>query len=336
MPPCNQALAFLKPHVAQNEAIVTLVEELLDDAGIEIVARRTWSSADLRRAGVVDRHYAANARTGTCLDPSQLPVDEAARQEFATVFETRWEDALAAGRLHSGLAMQERLGISAEELNARWARCGAHKIAGGIYVAQFAEENCYVLNGFYPSIREVFTADDATVLVQLLAFHPDDLSWKRFRNEVIGATNPATADEESIRGLLYERQQALGIAVNYRENVIHASASAFEALIEKTLWLPELPLDRDPLWQALEGSDIAFDRLRAWRDENPLTTLGGRTATLLDLLESLDTAPTAEALRTLAATEKKACAMRPASPIAGAPRNTGHKNANRRRKGSHP
>ena len=296
----NQALAFIKPHVVNNEAVVTLIEEIFDESGIAIVARRTWSAADLRATGVVDRHYAANARTGTCLDPSRLPVDEAARREFATAFDVRWEEALSSGRVVSGLVMQERLGISAEELNARWAKYRARKIAGGIYVAHFAEENIYVLNGFYPSIREVFTAEGASLLALLLDFDPSHLPWKRFRDDIIGATNPAAADEESIRGLLHDRQAALGITVTYRENVIHASASAFEALCEKALWMPELPLARDPLWQALQGSGLSFERLRTWREENPLVTLDGRTATLLDLLECLDTDPTAAALRRLA------------------------------------
>ncbi|MEI8242783.1 MAG: hypothetical protein WCI17_05910 [bacterium] len=296
----NQALAFIKPHVVNNPAVVKLIEDIFDDAGIAVAARRTWTAAEMRACGVVDRHYAANARTGTCPDPARLPVDEAARREFATRFEMRWEDALASGQVVSGQVAQARLGITAEALNKRWAGCSARKISGGIYVAHLAEEKLYVLNGFYPSMREIFTADGASILVLLLDFAPGHLPWKRFRDEVIGVTNPAAADEASIRGLLHGRQAALGITVTYRENVIHASASAFEALCEKALWLPELPLARDPLWQALEGSGISFERLRAWREENPLMTLDGRTATLLDLLENLDTDVTAATLRALA------------------------------------
>lgn len=296
----NQALAFIKPHVVNHEAVVTFIEERLDDAGIAVVARRNWSAAEMRASGVVDRHYAANARTGTCRDPTCLPVDEAARREFAVIFKNQWEDALASGRVVSGLTAQERLGISAEELNTHWAKYGARKIAGGIYVSHFAEEKLYVLNGFYPSMREIFTAEGASILVLLLDFAPEQLPWKRFRDEIIGVTNPAAADEDSIRGYLHEHQQALGITVTYRENAIHASASAFEALCEKALWMPELPLTRDPLWLVLDGSGITFERLRTWREENPLVTLDGRTATLLDLLENLDTDPSAAALRRLA------------------------------------
>ena len=296
----NQALAFIKPHVVNNKKVLSLVEDILDDAGIAIMAQRVWTAAEMRASGVVDRHYAANARTGTCLNPASLPVDEAGLREFATLFEQRWEEALASGRVVSGQVAQERLGISAEELNALWAKYGARKIAGGIYVSNFTEEKLYVLNGFYPSMREIFTAEGASIQVLLLNFSPEQLPWKRFRDEVIGVTNPAAADEDSIRGLLNDRQKALGITVSYRENVIHASASAFEALCEKALWMPELPLAGEPLWQALDGSGITFERLRTWREENPLVTLDGRTATLLDLLENLDTAPTAAKLQQLA------------------------------------
>jgi nucleoside diphosphate kinase len=146
----NQALAFIKPHVVNKRAVVTLIEDVLDEAGIALVARRTWSAAEMRASRVVDRHYAAHARTGTCLDPVRLPVDEAGRREFATVFDRKWEEAVASGRVVSGLVAQEQLGLSADELNTRWATYRARKIAGGIYVAHFTDENLYVLNGFLP------------------------------------------------------------------------------------------------------------------------------------------------------------------------------------------
>jgi nucleoside diphosphate kinase len=300
MPTINQALLFFKPHVMHNRGVVTFVEELLDDAGLAIVARRSWESAELRAHRMADRHYATHARAGTCLDPAQLTLDAGARQEFALQFHRPWEEAVAAGRVLSGLSARERLQLSADEFHGRWAACQARKLASGLYVAHFAPEDLYVLNGFYPAMREVFLAPDAAVEALLLEFEAEHLSWRRFREEIIGATNPAAADEESIRGLLYDRQQALGVTVCYHQNVVHASASAFEALGEKALWLPELPLARDPLWQALEGSGIPCERLQAWREENPCATLAERTAPLLDLLENLDTTPTAEALRRLA------------------------------------
>mgnify|MGYP000911249140 FL=1 len=120
-----------------------------------------------------------------------------------------------------------------------------------------------------------------------------------FRAEVIGATNPAAADPRSIRGSLYADRARTGLAVTYRENIIHASASPFEALIEKNLWIPEFPLGRDPLWQALKPAGLTLEQMHAWRDENPQVRFDGAAGPLVEALEDRDTDWVADRLLTL-------------------------------------
>lgn len=295
----NQAFAFIKPHVMGVSAVCVEIERCLASGGIEVLFRRELSGSEVAHRGLVDRHYAANARVGICRDPAALPVSVAARTTFAAVFNEDWDAAVAAGRVISGLVMQERLGVDGETLNRLWNKQPLQKLAGGLYVAHFPEQGVYVLNGFYPSIREIFTQSSARMLLMVLAFDERHLPWRRFRNDLIGTTNPAQAAAGSIRGSLYRRQAEFGISVTYRENVIHASASSFEALTEKLLWLPDWPLAREPLWQALLPHSVTARHLAAWREANPLITLDGCTATLLDLLENLDTQPTAEIIRRL-------------------------------------
>lgn len=292
----NQALAFLKPHVAEKAQVLTYVEQAFAATGIAIIERRKWKSADLVAANVADRHYCAHSKAGTAPDVAKLSVGEDVRRAFAAAFSSSWDDALAAGRILSGLTAQTRLGITTDELSARWLRYGARKLTGGMYASNFAQEGMFVLNGFYPSIRADFADPAAQVLALLVEFDPARLSWQRFRDAIIGVTNPAAAQADSIRGFLHAHQAEFGIQVTYRQNVIHASASAFEALCEKTIWLPERPTSRDPLWKAVEGHGVTFSRICSLREENPIVTLDNRTGPLVDLLENLDTDPTAERL----------------------------------------
>lgn len=295
----NQALLFVKPHAMVCNAAREHIEQQLAANAICVRQRHGLTGADVEAGGMVDRHYAANARSGTCADPATLPLSAAARELFAKHFGEPWDTAVRAGRVVSGLVLQRRLGSTGEELNRRWAAAAVTKLAGGLYAGWLPDEQVYVLNGFYPSIRELFTRPDAQLLLLVGEFDPDALAWQAFRDRVIGSTNPAAADPRSIRGWLHAHQAESGLAVSYRENVIHASASAFEALLEKPIWLPGWDPAGDPLWTLLSAQGYTLGQLETWRVTNPLVRLDGRHAGLLDLLEGLDTVPTAAILQRL-------------------------------------
>lgn len=292
----NQAFVFIKPHAVGNDRVGEYLRRLFQEHGISVDFRREMSGAEIAASGIVDAHYALNAAVGTCEDPSRLEVDREARKKFQAEFGMSWDAAVASGRVASGLVMCHRLGIDGETLNRRWAECPAVKLAGGLYVARFPERDVFVMNGFYPSLREILTAPDARVLTMTVSFDPARLSWKRFRTEIVGATNPAEAHPGSVRGWCYAHREALGLEVGYRENVIHASASAFEAVVEKWIWLGAKGLETDPLAAALRSAGISPDRWIAWRDRNPQVVMGERRGPLVDLLEERDALETAEYL----------------------------------------
>jgi len=254
----NQALAFVKPHAADNPAALARIAAVFAQAGVRPVYEIELTGDQVRASGAIDHHYAVNARVGTCDNPADLFVSPEARAKFRDLFHESWDEALKQGRILSGLRAQKILGLSGEALNTLWARHKTQKLAGGLYVANLTELQAYVLNGFYPSIRDLFTAPAAHLKVMVVRFDAATLPWNAFRTRVIGATNPAAADLASIRGSLHADQKQAGLSVTYRENIIHASASPFEALIEKTLWTPAFPLERDPLWQALRPAGISL------------------------------------------------------------------------------
>lgn len=295
----NQALAFIKPHVISSHAARDIIRSVFEQNGITVLFRKRLKGSEIAAQGLIDRHYAANARAGICRDPATLPVSHAAQQAFKDSFGAEWSQVVAGGSVVSGLVMQERLAISGEKLNEWWNSHKFKKLAGGLYVAYFDDQGVYVINGFYPSMREIFTAAEAEIELLVLEFDEAKLPWQSFRDDIIGSTNPAQAAANSIRGRLFRLQGELGISITYRENAIHASASAFEGLIEKLLWLPEWPLAEEPLWQELLPYNLSSDKLFAWQMENRLVTIVNRTASLLDMLENRGTAETATIMRQL-------------------------------------
>lgn len=298
--PKNQALAFVKPHVVRCQAALTYIEDVFEDYNATIVHREVVKAERICAEGLVDQHYAPHAQAALCRDPSTLFVDAEGQELFRIRFERDWSEVVAAGRVLSAVAAQERLGkISGDELNELWSEYGAFKIGSGVYVSYFEKQKFFVLNGFYPSVREVFTAPDAAMLMMVVDFMPESLPWAVFRRDVIGSTNPAAADEHSIRGYMHDRDEDLGIQVSYRENVIHASASPFEALIEKAIWLNAWDWRQDPLWAILSPEGITLEQIQAWRAQDPVLTHGGVTESLITLLEDRETADVADILLTL-------------------------------------
>ena len=131
----------------------------------------------------------------------------------------------------------------------------------------------YVVNGFYPAERAPY-ADPAGpgAMSMILEF---DIPWRDFNEVVIGDENPAGALEESIRGYLYDRRDALAMRIDRFDNVLHASRSAFDALCETLLWLGPAAARGDPLL-ALLRADARLPRrglsaaLLRLRDEGAL------------------------------------------------------------------
>src|SRR5690606_33035296 len=58
-------------------------------------------------------------------------------------------------------------------------------------------------------------------------------SWRSFRNDVVGATQPEQAEPQSVRGVILARAAELGIGeVTVSTNGVHGSAGPVEAMVE--------------------------------------------------------------------------------------------------------
>ena len=247
----NQAFAFIKPHAIQSQAVATSIGDILEDAGVTVSFTRRVTGPELAGSGVVDRHFGGVARGAAYDGAAPLETTEEGREAFKRLFSETWDGAFRAGRIVGADFARERLkGIGAKELCAEWADLGAIEVGPDVYVAWFKDAERYVVNGFYPAIRESYLAPTAAVQLMLLDF---EMPWRDFRETVIGDEHPEAALEESIRGYLYDRAGVLEMLIDPVDNIIHASASPLDALAEKMMWLDEAQWVGDPLLVALAG-----------------------------------------------------------------------------------
>jgi nucleoside diphosphate kinase len=142
------------------------------------------------------------------------------------------------------------------------------------------------------AMREKYTKKGASIHYFLVDWEPEKLSWADFRLKVLGATDPATAEEGSLRREIFQNWKSLGLKAepNVGDNGVHASASPFEALAERVNWLGAT-LEDDPFGSAMLSSGISKSIIMDWtkdpqvRDPDPAS---GKKASLFDLLEDLD------------------------------------------------
>lgn len=150
------------------------------------------------------------------------------------------------------------------------------------------ESDIYIINGFYMAMREKYTKPGTSIYYYLVEWDPAKLSWGDFREKVLGATDPVTAEEGALRKAIFKDWKALGLKAepNVGDNGMHASASPFEALAERLNWR-SAKLEDDAFGKAMLDSGIPKKTIMEWT-KDPQVSFEGKKASLFDLLEDLD------------------------------------------------
>jgi len=309
----NTALVFVKPH-AVNEAVKSFVSGELKTVGVQIIAEGALTGPEIDAGGIIDNHYAAIAQNAMNVDPADLKVADDKKAAFQEAFECSWESVVQAGTVMNVAKALEVLAQDGKGLAAVWDK-GASKVklASGCYVSKctYAMVNndegddegvpceegedgaitVFLVNGFYGAMRQSYIEESASIYFYVVGFTSDKVTWAKFRNEIIGSTNPATAPADSIRGKGLAQWQALGMPEepNVGNNVVHASAGPLEGLKERIVWLG-LTVDSDSfgqkmnevIWNAEAGD--ALEKLLADADFE----FAGVTMGAFDLTECKD------------------------------------------------
>jgi CDGSH-type Zn-finger protein len=160
----------------------------------------------------------------------------------------------------------------------------------------------YVFNGFFMEMRSKFTDPSVSLHYYVVEFDSSKLSWKDFRGQLLGPTDPATAPAGSLRGKINAQWESLGLAAapNVGDNGVHASASPFEGLAERLNWVGA-KLESDPFGSALLAAGFPADTIAAWSvDPQVNVDAAGKMGSVFDSLEDTDASECLEKLKQLA------------------------------------
>jgi len=265
----NAAFVFIKPH-ANTKPTQELVHKKLVEAGITIIEEGEITAAEIDSGMLIDRHYYAIASKATLVKPAQMPVPA---DKFEEQFNLSWSEALSQDVVYNAIDACSYLGVDAAGLDSAWAKCkDANKLikfGGGFYCGLIdtveGKKPIYVFNGFFMSMRAKFVAPGTSIHYYSVQFSPKNLTWSDFRGKVLGPTDPATAPEDSLRGIVLKTWKELGLTAqpNVGDNGVHASASPFEGLAERNNWLKK-EIESDPFGAELIKAGISVETIKDW------------------------------------------------------------------------
>ncbi|CEF99450.1 Nucleoside diphosphate kinase [Ostreococcus tauri] len=286
----NQAFVFVKPH-AVTEKTLDLVSQTLSKRGCAITREGEVSAERIDDERLVDRHYYAIASKATLVEAENLSVPN---DKFRKAYGVEWSDVCAKGLAMNSKKACEKWKMTPTQLDQVWQQAKQDgkmtKLGGGFYCAKI--KDCYVFNGFYMTMRSKFVKPGTCIHYYVVEWDSAKMSWEEFRGELLGPTEPSKAPETSLRGIIYNDWEALGLKMQPTtgENGVHASASPFEACAEMNNWLG-MPFAETAFGAALLDAGISEDSVKAWSID-PQVTYGVPsmriTGSLFDALEDAD------------------------------------------------
>jgi hypothetical protein len=236
------------------------------------------------------------ASKATLLSADDIPVP---KDKFEATFGESWDKVLAENRACNAMEACARFKCDATALDVAWQKAKVTKFGGGFYcgLVTYGETSLYVFNAFFMTMRSKFVEDGVSIHCYDIEWDASKLSWSDFRNKVLGPTDPAEGPPGSLRKMILDDYQALGLDAlpNKGDNGVHASASPFEGLAEKINWLKN-PLEKNPFGLALLSSGIKKERILEWSVDPQVVLPGGSRGSVFDALEDMDAVPCMEKL----------------------------------------
>lgn len=287
----NNWLFFIKPEITQPlptiklEAIVALILEQLQRFDLTVHEVTLLSADYLKDHHLIKQHYGVIDAVAT---KGAEALSEKARERFKEIFGV---DAVEVKTLGGLQLLEQYPFFNAHSLDCLWQNQENLKLAGGAYAekVRIDQETIYLLNAFHPRQLEHFTERGRSIVVFSLS---GSLSWKASRRNFIGATKPQTAEAGSLRRLLLDGKDELGLPeVSQSYNGVHLSAGPVESLVESLRF--ESDHDGGSL---LAPSTLPFGRLCVEAFgcvpeallHNALVTVDGHWKSVFDLTEELD------------------------------------------------
>jgi hypothetical protein len=294
-PAANEFVLFSKPELARLtgadlDAVWDLFQSSFTSYGVSVHRVKILTGPELEAAGAMQEHYGVINQISRLGRPALTAAAELGLHDpFGSALE-------GADVLGGHQFLEEYPEFTPFALAMLFSNASVARLGPGTYAAPVTIDgrSVIVLNGFHPRQLAFFTADDA-VCAFLHASSATD--WDTLRSDLIGSTDPAKADKNSIRGRLFADPAAFGLrSVNSNFNGVHMSAGPLEGLAELMRFFGDT--------QAPEAWGFARTMVEAGArpDEltklvqNPGVTSDGEQTTAFDLTEGVNAQPAAELL----------------------------------------
>jgi hypothetical protein len=269
----NACLVFIKPH-ANTPEVRALTQDYLRSQGFIISMEKSVSSQVIDKDLLVDKQYASIARMALFLSPKDYHFSPKSYIRFQKKFGTSWSDEIVNNTICNANEIVLRLEITHSQLHKAWTRC----MREGSYIKLEREFYCgyidtipdkpplFCINGFYMAMRAQYLSSSASIHCYTVEWEDDVMSWKSFLRDVIGGTDPEEAKECSLRSQMNRLWMELNIKapLDIQNNAIHASSSAFEAMVERSIWFKQSLKGDELFGKRLISAGVNAKILREW------------------------------------------------------------------------
>jgi hypothetical protein len=298
----NEFLFFVKPEITtesesiQLEKILDLIQEKINSFGLSIHNIKILSAKYLDEFNIIAQHYGViNKISGNALQN----MSDAAKDKFKEIYGASVNESKVLGGTE---ILTQYNDFNAYSLDYLWQNVENKKLAGGTYCAVIKIDNdlIHLVNGFHPRQLKHFTEKGRSIIVFTLS---GDLSWSEARSNFIGATNPKSANQGSLRREFLDRKDEFGLGeVSQGVNGVHLSAGPIEALVELKRYNSNFAdnskikeFSSFSFGQKLEASFTreAIERILS----NMNVDAGGKSVSVFDLTEEKDSDETIEILK---------------------------------------
>ena len=284
--------------VRQAHAVRPAVEALLR----ERLDSRLWvwkpSCCEIARRSQSSLWHARQESHGSHAAGPASPSSKT-QAAFQEQFGVSFADACASKRLVNCTEFLKSLPEDARpspfDLEAQWRSNPCVKLFPGTYCAAVGPgaEAPIVVNGFFPAMNHKFTDPNLApsgVRWFVISWKEESMTWEDFRTVFIGATNPAKAVPESLRGHVFSHWEELGLdkAPFGADNSFHASASPVEAAYELGIWLGA-KLEDTAYFKRCVAEGVAPELAKAWASGDAKTSSeSGSVLPVFDACEHLN------------------------------------------------
>lgn len=269
----NACFLFIKPH-ANTEAVRSLTLDTLRSLGFVVSDEQAIDSHHIDKDLLIDKQYANIARLALFLSPKDYKLSAKSYIRFQKKFGSSWSDEIANESICNASEIVYKLEISHSQLHKAWTKC----VQNGHYIKLEREFYCgyidsipgkpplFCINGFYMAMRAQYLTANASIHCYTVEWEDDVMSWKNFLSDVVGSVDPDFAKEDSLRGLISQQWMELHLKypLDILNNAIHASSSAFEAMVERSIWFKH-SLKSDALFgKRMIAAGVPPKTLRDW------------------------------------------------------------------------